>query len=255
MDTPNPNPEAVKYDLPCPRCGYNLRGLSPGGLCPECGQAVTLAFGDKLLRYADPDWVRTIRCGVRFELSWVLLLPAVLILEFIATRYVAIAGLATCLLFSAASMLITVAEPSANPRFSFLVLRVATAVGLVGILGWIMARTAFRSSIPEIPCMIASFVLALAFFMRLDVLRNHARRLISWDVAAAFSLVIWMGGLAVLVVVMLILVILFSGYVGFFVLMAVIFILVLIVWGTYVNAVTKLHQSITLELDALRMRH
>lgn len=28
-------------DLPCPRCGYNLRGLT-GGRCPECGDPLRL---------------------------------------------------------------------------------------------------------------------------------------------------------------------------------------------------------------------
>ena len=27
-------------DLPCPVCGYNLRGLADGGRCPECGTAI-----------------------------------------------------------------------------------------------------------------------------------------------------------------------------------------------------------------------
>ena len=28
------------YDIPCPGCGYNLRGLSLGHGCPECGLQV-----------------------------------------------------------------------------------------------------------------------------------------------------------------------------------------------------------------------
>jgi hypothetical protein len=31
-------------DVPCPRCGYNLRGLS-GRRCPECGDELTLRIG------------------------------------------------------------------------------------------------------------------------------------------------------------------------------------------------------------------
>jgi hypothetical protein len=31
-------------DTPCPRCGYNLRGLT-GGRCPECGDELRLQVG------------------------------------------------------------------------------------------------------------------------------------------------------------------------------------------------------------------
>jgi len=30
----------IEGDLTCPSCGYNLRGLQPGGRCPECGAAI-----------------------------------------------------------------------------------------------------------------------------------------------------------------------------------------------------------------------
>ncbi len=221
-------------------------------MCPECGQAIVLAFREKLLRYADPAWVRTIRLGVRFELAWVLLLPLVFIMNLIPQKYSAIAVLAICLLFSVASVFLTVSEFSSDSRISFLALRIFTTVGFLGSLGWFLAHTSFRASIPELPCMIASLSLAPAFFLKLDILRNYARRLISWDDAASFSLVIWMGGLAVLAVVTLSLVIFFSVYVGFFVLIAVIFILVLVVWGTYLNAIVKLNVSMSRELGAAR---
>lgn len=31
---------AFEGDRPCGSCGYNLKGLSPGGLCPECGTPI-----------------------------------------------------------------------------------------------------------------------------------------------------------------------------------------------------------------------
>ena len=45
-------------DTPCPRCGYNLRGLT-GPLCPKCAQPVNF---DRLLkqeRTADLPWIIT----------------------------------------------------------------------------------------------------------------------------------------------------------------------------------------------------
>jgi hypothetical protein len=45
-DTPPPavapDPEIVA-ELPCTRCRYNLRGLSIGGFCPECGSPILLS--------------------------------------------------------------------------------------------------------------------------------------------------------------------------------------------------------------------
>jgi hypothetical protein len=43
-----PDPYLVNHlaqqDIPCPGCGYNLRGLT-GECCPECGQALVLRVG------------------------------------------------------------------------------------------------------------------------------------------------------------------------------------------------------------------
>ena len=32
--------ELIEADMPCLRCGYNLRGLKPVGQCPECGARI-----------------------------------------------------------------------------------------------------------------------------------------------------------------------------------------------------------------------
>jgi hypothetical protein len=34
----------IAEDVYCPGCGYNLRGLTPGRNCPECGQQIPLEF-------------------------------------------------------------------------------------------------------------------------------------------------------------------------------------------------------------------
>ncbi len=51
-------------DLPCPRCGYNLRGLT-GDVCPECGNALAA------MRLAVPQipWLRRRNMG-RFIAYW-----------------------------------------------------------------------------------------------------------------------------------------------------------------------------------------
>lgn len=62
----------VKSDIPCRKCGYNLRGLNVGGRCPECGSPVGLSVQGDLLRFADPNWLMTLRKGVNLILIGVL---------------------------------------------------------------------------------------------------------------------------------------------------------------------------------------
>ncbi len=60
-ETPNPqSPSAmnasVETDSFCIECGYNLRGLTHQGLCPECGTLKSASLRPDLLQYADPAW-------------------------------------------------------------------------------------------------------------------------------------------------------------------------------------------------------
>ena len=58
MDTPPETPviSTIEFDLPCAICGYNLKGLSQAGTCPECGQAIARTFRFDLT-HADPEWL------------------------------------------------------------------------------------------------------------------------------------------------------------------------------------------------------
>src|SRR5688572_1575750 len=62
----------VNSDLPCHKCGYNLRGLALDGRCPECGTPVGTSARGELLRYADPAWVAKLVRGLRLILWGVL---------------------------------------------------------------------------------------------------------------------------------------------------------------------------------------
>jgi hypothetical protein len=74
--TPTPSPQLVA-DVPCLRCGYNLRGLAPDGQCPECGHLVhmsVLAWDEDrrrmlpLLLESDPRWIRNVAEGAAIAL-------------------------------------------------------------------------------------------------------------------------------------------------------------------------------------------
>ena len=53
----------VAQDTRCLSCGYNLRGLSPDGRCPECGTAVGRSVCGNFLCYCEPAWVESLARG------------------------------------------------------------------------------------------------------------------------------------------------------------------------------------------------
>ncbi len=60
-----PMSSTLAFDAPCRRCGYNLRGLTLGTVCPECRGAVSLSLrGDRLV-FAPPEHVGRLARGSR----------------------------------------------------------------------------------------------------------------------------------------------------------------------------------------------
>lgn len=59
---------ALEKDMFCSRCGYNLRGLTLEGLCPECGSPVSRSVHGNLLRFAHPEWINKLRKGIAVKL-------------------------------------------------------------------------------------------------------------------------------------------------------------------------------------------
>jgi hypothetical protein len=62
----------VEADIPCRKCGYNLRGLPFDGRCPECATPVGVSVNGELLRYSEPGFVDTLHRGVQFILWGIL---------------------------------------------------------------------------------------------------------------------------------------------------------------------------------------
>lgn len=80
----------VRSDLPCFRCGYNLRTLRFDGNCPECGTPIAETSCGDFLRYAPPQWVRGLAEGVSYLLGSVgvaLGLTAFLLTNLFFDRY------------------------------------------------------------------------------------------------------------------------------------------------------------------------
>lgn len=56
----------IDQDLPCVKCGYNLRCLTEAGLCPECATPVGRSLTGDYLRFRDPAWVATLASGMNW---------------------------------------------------------------------------------------------------------------------------------------------------------------------------------------------
>lgn len=63
----------VLVDIPCRKCGYNLRALSATGLCPECGHAIDFSVQGDLLQFSPVDWLKTLSQGARLVVVGILL--------------------------------------------------------------------------------------------------------------------------------------------------------------------------------------
>lgn len=68
---------ALDRDVACVNCGYNLRGLAPGGDCPECGSAVRQSLREDRLADAPLAWLRRVRWGAYVLVAALVLLPVV----------------------------------------------------------------------------------------------------------------------------------------------------------------------------------
>ncbi len=58
-------------DLPCRDCGYNLRGLSTDGRCPECSLSVAESNRGDAIEHANPAWLSVLYRGALWaRIGW-----------------------------------------------------------------------------------------------------------------------------------------------------------------------------------------
>lgn len=58
-------PDLSKEDVACVGCGYNLRGLEPGGVCPECGLDISRSLHGDQLVYSSGEYLNSLCRGVK----------------------------------------------------------------------------------------------------------------------------------------------------------------------------------------------
>ena len=213
----------VAADVPCRRCSYNLKGLSPAGRCPECGAPVGVAVHGDLLRYGDPQWLRGLSKGAALAFWGVFVSGAVTVAGGIVAAMTVplvapLADLAGGLMYLYGAWLLTEPDPSGLGEDKYgrarQVIRVALLVGLVdSAIGAVHATAAPP---PEVAVALhsASFVTALADLVgELAMLRylerlalripdgglSRTARVVFWGYGISLAVMVVMGGIVAVV--------------------------------------------------------
>jgi hypothetical protein len=63
MEPPSADSDVISSDWKCVRCGYNLRGLSRTGRCPECNTPIPRSLRERYLGDNTAEWLRNVRDG------------------------------------------------------------------------------------------------------------------------------------------------------------------------------------------------
>jgi len=121
-------PDLSNTDVACVGCGYNLRGLEPGGKCPECGLDISRSLhGDRLV-YSGSAYLAALCRGIR-------IIFAALIAE------VALIALSAAVGFAVFGVGASLVSPAIETLVMGLVLLVDVAVSIVLIFGWWLFST------------------------------------------------------------------------------------------------------------------
>ncbi len=81
-------PAQIESDLSCIQCGYNLRGMSPGGTCPECGAPVHLSNRSDRLMLSDSQWLGSLRYGMNWIVAGIVVSLCIFVLSVFAGMFI-----------------------------------------------------------------------------------------------------------------------------------------------------------------------
>ncbi|HZL36685.1 MAG TPA: hypothetical protein VFC78_15300 [Tepidisphaeraceae bacterium] len=220
----------VTTDIPCRKCGYNLRGMAVSGRCPECGTPVGVSVHGDLLRFSDPEFVLTLRKGVSLILWGILIMILVMVIGAIAggmTRgasasspYFKILGLIGYLPMLWGAWLLTTPDPSGiredrygTPRK---IIRFALAVGVanfvlgfaIGIAGPlapaiydILITLSFLASIIGLVGQFAQLFYLHKLALRIpDPSLSERARFLMWAIGICYGLLLVLGFIMLLTI-------------------------------------------------------
>jgi uncharacterized membrane protein len=224
-----PPPQTVVTDTPCRKCGYNLRGLSTAGRCPECGTPVGYSFHGDLLQFCDPNWVETLYKGAQaFVIGVVVIVLGTIVVGLMgaATGSAAAAALLVGLVVLVGWGLtvlgwwrMTEPDPSGLGEDQYgtsrKIIRVALIVGIVqqilNMLGKVVGPESGLMIGIQLLALVAGIVGVVGFFAQLTYLKKLALRIpdpvlsnranfLTYALPISYGLIILAGGFMALTV-------------------------------------------------------
>ncbi|MBN2562185.1 MAG: hypothetical protein JXQ75_14775 [Phycisphaerae bacterium] len=200
----------ITTDTSCMICGYNLRGMTPSKVCPECGTPIGRSIHGNLLRYADSEWLDKLSLGVRLTL-WSILI-SILIITGVTVIVVTAASRVSPIVIGIprivmaglglwAKVLVTTVEPSVAFTESLVTLRRAVrGCAIVSFAGATIESFGAHLLGPT-QVAVSSAVLGLAGvvaqFGMFIYLRRFAMRIPNPKLAKSTTKVMWGLGIAV----------------------------------------------------------
>jgi len=200
--TDSPPQSATLRDMTCGTCGYNLRGLSPDGRCPECGHPIEESRYDPRLAAADPRWLRAIRRGFTLLLASELVMASMRFLLHISTvanwsrESLVVLWFISCGLYLPGTWIVAsrdrVCPPMFDPRHLRRAVRVCAVVASIGTfivaIEWSVNRLPAHLSVSVLALMILGLLGTACMFL---LLRGFARRIPVPALALATTGLLW----------------------------------------------------------------
>ncbi len=218
MDTPPPPPPIANANVqPCRQCGYDIKGLSPESVCPECGFPIERSLASDELKNSSPEYIASLHKGVVIILSAIIVMilvvlgslaaavaisfsgtgPSPLWLDYVTQGVGVIIGLAMIYgwwLFSAPDPAYTGRADGSTARK---VVRVALIVGAcVNMLGLVILFLPINQGamIAAIVVTVLSLIVfGVRYFAEMLYLKWLTPRIPDWDAYNRAKLLIWLG--------------------------------------------------------------
>lgn len=213
--------KVISANMPCIRCGYNLRGLTTDMACPECSAQISNSTYGAVLAFADPAWIAQLLRGTTLKL-WAMLFEVLgALVVSIVVRVVGASQQIELLLLVPAALLglwavflITVQEPRVSLSEDTLTLR--NLVRFCAVIAFFYEPTKALLGSFTGPARTAGVVIVvvticldlIATFGEFVYYRRFARRLLNESLSRSTTVVMWGMAASMLIMIIGILIIL-----------------------------------------------
>lgn len=192
----------IGQDVACVHCGYNLRGLTADGRCPECNSPVGRSIHGNLLAFADPAWLGTLQLGVRVKLWNILIMLAAAAIAIVLglvgapTQALVITALPAAVVGLWATILLTTQEPRISLSEDTVslrrIVRVCALLAMLEPLRELEDRLSGGARVILVIVLIASVIAGLVqAFGEFVYLRRFARRIPDERLERSTTTVMW----------------------------------------------------------------